>query len=231
MEKCRKLVIVRHGNTFRAGETPTRVGARTDLPLVVEERARSAGRYLREKGIVIDKVISAPLKRTLETANYILEEMNVDLPIIQDLRLKEIDYGPDENMVEDHVIKRLGSLYLEKEGMDRKDLTEDRIVERGLSVIAQWNEKAVVPLGWNVDVEKLISGWQDLAASIPDGETWLLVSSNGVMRFSPYILGNYEDFCATHDIKVPTGGVCIFDCVGDHWRCTDWGIKAYKLFK
>ena len=38
--------------------------------------------------------------------------------------------GPDENMVEDHVIKRLGSLYLEKEGMDRKDLTEDRIVER-----------------------------------------------------------------------------------------------------
>ena len=100
MEKCRKLVIVRHGNTFRAGETPTRVGARTDLPLVEEERARSAGRYLREKGIVIDKVISAPLKRTLETANYILEEMNVDLPIIQDLRLKEIDYGPDENMVE-----------------------------------------------------------------------------------------------------------------------------------
>lgn len=47
--------------------------------------------------------------------------------------------------------------------MDRKDLTEDRIVERGLSVIAQWNEKAVVPVGWNVDVEKLISGWQDLA--------------------------------------------------------------------
>ena len=149
-------MIVRHGNTFRAGETPTRVGARTDLPLVEEERARSAGRYLREKGIVIDKVISAPLKRTLETANYILEEMNVDLPIIQDLRLKEIDYGPDENMVEDHVIKRLGSLYLEKEGMDRKDLTEDRIVERGLSVIAQWNEKAVVPLGWNVDVEKTV---------------------------------------------------------------------------
>ena len=71
-------MIVRHGNTFRAGETPTRVGARTDLPLVEEERARSAGRYLREKGIVIDKVISAPLKRTLETANYILEEMNVD---------------------------------------------------------------------------------------------------------------------------------------------------------
>ena len=62
MEKCRKLVIVRHGNTFRAGETPTRVGARTDLPLVEEERARSSGRYLREKGIVIDKVICLSFK-------------------------------------------------------------------------------------------------------------------------------------------------------------------------
>lgn len=62
MEKCRKLVIVRHGNTFRAGETPTRVGARTDLPLVEEERARSAGRYLREKGIVIRQGDFGPLK-------------------------------------------------------------------------------------------------------------------------------------------------------------------------
>lgn len=75
-------MIVRHGNnSFVRERLQTRVGARTDLPLVEEERARSAGRYLREKGIVIDKVISAPLKRTLETANYILEEMNVDLPI------------------------------------------------------------------------------------------------------------------------------------------------------
>lgn len=128
MEKCRKLVIVRHGNTFRAGETPTRVGARTDLPLVEEERARSAGRYLREKGIVIDKVISAPLKRTLETANYILEEMNVDLPIIQDLRLKEIDYGPDENMVEDHVIKTFGISLFRKggNGAERPNRRSDR---------------------------------------------------------------------------------------------------------
>lgn len=44
MEKCRKLVIVRHGNTFRAGETPTRVGARTEFASwVEEERARICG--------------------------------------------------------------------------------------------------------------------------------------------------------------------------------------------
>ena len=28
-----QLLIVRHGNTFETGETPRRVGLRTDLPL------------------------------------------------------------------------------------------------------------------------------------------------------------------------------------------------------
>ena len=40
--------------------------------------------------------------------------------------------------------------------------------------------------------------------------TWLQVSSNGTIRFAPYITGDYAGFCATHDIKVATGGVCIF---------------------
>ena len=53
--------------------------------------------------------------------------MNVDLPIIQDLRLKEIDYGPDENMVEDHVIKRLGSLFRKgRNGPERPNGRSDR---------------------------------------------------------------------------------------------------------
>ena len=39
-----------------------------------------------------------------------------NLPIIQDLRLKEIDYGPDENMVEDHVIKPFGISSIRKGG-------------------------------------------------------------------------------------------------------------------
>ena len=47
----KRLIIARHGNTFRPGETPTRVGAGTDLPLVEETRARSIGRYLKDKGL------------------------------------------------------------------------------------------------------------------------------------------------------------------------------------
>ncbi|MGA3882329.1 histidine phosphatase family protein, partial [Bacillus pumilus] len=35
------FVIVRHGNTFAAGEPPRRIGARTDLPLTAQGQAQA----------------------------------------------------------------------------------------------------------------------------------------------------------------------------------------------
>ena len=55
----KRLIIARHGNTFRKDETPTRVGAGTDLPLVEEERARGIGKYLKAKGLIPTKVFAA----------------------------------------------------------------------------------------------------------------------------------------------------------------------------
>ena len=62
-----------------------------------------------------------------------------------------------------------------------------------------------------------------------DGETVLCVSSNGTIRFAPHITGDYAGFCAEHDIKVATGGVCIFTSEdGTTWSCKEWGVKAFK---
>ena len=36
-----RLIIARHGNTFDAGDIPTRVGRRTDLPLVASGEAQA----------------------------------------------------------------------------------------------------------------------------------------------------------------------------------------------
>ena len=41
-----RIIIARHGNTFTKEQTPTRVGCRTDLPLVEEERGTNVGLYL-----------------------------------------------------------------------------------------------------------------------------------------------------------------------------------------
>jgi probable phosphoglycerate mutase len=41
-----RIIIARHGNTFTKDQTPLRVGARTDLPLVETERGTNIGKYI-----------------------------------------------------------------------------------------------------------------------------------------------------------------------------------------
>ena len=220
------LIIARHGNTFRPGETPTRVGAHTDLPLVEEERARGIGRYLRMKGLAPTRILAAPLQRTLNTARLAAEELGNPCPVQADARFTEVDYGPDENKTEPEVMARLGRVAA---GEGAAALSPEEWEALGAQAIELWNTQAIVPDGWQVDVPAIITAWQQLAAEVAEGETLLCVSSNGVIRFAPHITGDYAAFCAEHDIKVPTGGVCIFTCGEDGvWRCTEWGVKAFK---
>lgn len=220
------LIIARHGNTFRPGETPTRVGAHTDLPLVEEERARGIGRYLGRLGLVPGRILAAPLQRTMRTAELAADELGNPCPVQADARFTEVDYGPDENKTEPEVMARLGRVAA---GETAADLTPEALEELGAQAIELWNSQAAVPAGWQVDVPGIIRSWQQLADEVAEGETLLCVSSNGVIRFAPHITGDYAAFCAEHDIKVPTGGVCIFTCGEDGaWRCTEWGVKAFK---
>ena len=92
-----------------------------------------------------------------------------------------------------------------------------------------WNAKAVVPQGWKVDPDKIVAAWKSFADSVADGETVLLVSSNGIIRFAPHLTGDYDAFCQTHDIKVATGGVCVFENDGSGWTCSEWNVKAFKF--
>ncbi len=223
------LIIARHGNTFRKGETPTRVGSHTDLELVEEERGRGIGLYLQKLGLIPTRILAAPLKRTMGTAALAAEELGSPCPVQPDARFIEVDYGPDENKTEDAVMLRLGRLSCKAEGGCPCNYTVEEVMERGQAVIDLWNSKAIVPEGWKVDVEQICRNWQELAQEVQEGETLLCVSSNGTIRFAPCITGDYEGFCAQHDIKVATGGVCIFTSEdGAHWTCREWGVKAFK---
>ena len=219
------LIIARHGNTFRPGETPTRVGAHTDLPLVEEERARGIGRYLKSKGLVPSRILAAPLQRTRRTAELAAEELGNPCAVQPDARFTEVDYGPDENKTEPEVMARLGRVAA---GEKAASLSAEELEALGAQAIELWNAQAIVPADWQVDVPGIIRSWEQLAAEVAEGEVLLCVSSNGVIRFAPHITGDYAGFCAEHDIKVPTGGVCIFTCEGGVWSCTEWGVKAFK---
>lgn len=202
-----RIIIARHGNTFTKEQTPLRVGARTDLPLVETERGANIGKYLKMRGLIPSVVFAAPLKRTTETARLAIAALDKDIPLKSDDRFTEIDYGPDEAKTEDEVIARIGS-----------------------DAIEAWNKEAIVPEGWNVCVADIVRAWEELGKEAErdyKNKTVMVVSSNGIIRFAPYLTGDFKKFTEENDIKVGTGGVCVLEKDDDekYWTVKEWGTK------
>lgn len=207
-----RLIIARHGNTFGPLDTPTRVGARTDLPLVPsgEAQARTIGAYLHQHHIQPDVVFASPLKRSYDTARLALETLGRELPIMVDAMFDEIDYGPDENRTEAEVIARIGRQALE-----------------------DWNESAKVPDGWRVKPEAIIRNWLTFGERCRQafaGKTILVVTSNGIARFAPYLTGDFDAFTRAYKLKIATGALCIFRIQDGRWVVEQWNVKPQEPF-
>lgn len=156
-----RLLIVRHGDTFAPGQPPRRIGARTDPPLVESGRAqaRALGRFFSAQALAFDRVLAAPLARTIETAALILGGQRHDAIEPADW-LAEIDHGPDEGCPEAEVTARIGA-----------------------AALAAWDRDATPPPGWIVERERRIADWRGAFADLRG--TVLIVTSNGAARFAP----------------------------------------------
>lgn len=228
-----RIIIARHGNTFAKGETPTRVGGKTDLELVENERGLKVGEFLKNQRFIPAVVFAAPLRRTMQTAKLAIEALGIHQEVVLDESFREIDYGLDENKTEDVVVKRLGELYLAREGEDVSSLSLEVINLRGEQVIEDWNSKAIVPDGWKVSPDDMINTWLSWGKKAHEkylGKNVLIVSSNGIIRFAPYLTGDFSGFASGNDLKVGTGNICIFE-KEEHepnWKCVLWNHNPRK---
>ena len=194
-----RLFIVRHGNTFDKGDTVTRVGGRTDLPLSVSGRAQAEalGRHFASTPFASAR--SGPLKRTRETA-YAILATQADAPeLATDLFLREIDYGPDENRPEDEVVARIGKPALEA-----------------------WEHSSVVPPGWRVDPDALIGNWQETFHELANQPgNHLIVTSNGIARFALNAAGAQRA-----DAKLGTAAWGVIVVEGGEARVEAWNVRV-----
>ncbi len=194
------LYIVRHGNTFDSHDIVTRVGGKTDIPLSKSGRIQASALSVFFKNISLDECYASPLKRTMQTAEAICSIKPIDIKSAEFLR--EIDYGPDENKPEQDVVRRIGSQSL-----------------------SDWDEKSIIPNGWNVDPNFYKQAWKDFCSSIAVSSS-LVVTSNGVARFlldalalndSPVLKGNTR--------KLKTGSVGKLVKRNDVWELEYWGQR------
>lgn len=200
------LIIARHGNTFDPDQAPTRVGGRTDLPLVEKgrEQAQKLGAWLKEHNFIPEITYCSNLQRTKETAEIAIKELNYSQPAFPLEIFNEVDYGPDENQTEDKVIERIGA-----------------------DAIKKWDEEAIVPDGWNFNSDECIQNWKNFADHIlkDDQDTILVVTSNGIARFAPHLTGNFEDFKKNHSLKLSTGALGLLKFEDNQWHIVDWNVK------
>ncbi|MGQ3891119.1 histidine phosphatase family protein [Legionella sp. CNM-4043-24] len=203
-----RLIIARHGNTFAPGDVVRRVGC-TDLPLVESglQQGFKLGCWLKENRLIPDYIVTSRLQRTIQTAEQAQRAMGTSLPMQPLAAFNEIDYGPDENQPEEDVIKRLGA-----------------------EALKRWEEEAIIPDGWRISPQTIIQTWFDFAEQLKQnhaGQTVLVVTSNGIARFAPYLTGDFKAFATTHRIKIATGGVCLFEGrqADSSWECLEWNVK------
>ena len=200
-----RIVICRHGNTFDKGDTVTRVGARTDLPLSSSGQAQA--KALREvfspdaSDYNFTKAYCSKLMRTRQTAEAILQAgHSAQSPETLEF-LTEIDYGPDENMSEEAVITRIGA-----------------------EAIEAWDQDARVPDGWQVDSKGLINNWRSFIQKHAESdEDILAVTSNGIARFVLQAIPPSE---IAKDIKLKTGAFGILICQPEAISLQSWNQRA-----
>jgi probable phosphoglycerate mutase len=205
-----RVILARHGNTFRPEDTPVMVGARSDLPLVEKGllQAGILGDALAQSGLHLTKVTSGPLQRTRQTAEIVAQKLSLSLADIHiDPRLTEIDFGAWEGKTSAEILA---------------------ICEKG--ELEAWDKKSIYPPSphWHPSEAQLVANTKLLLTEAQNG-TSLIVTSNGILRFFAQIATNAPEF---PDRKVATGHICVMDKnADDTWHIIHWNQSPSVLFQ
>ena len=182
------LILARHGNTFGPGDTPVWVGAKEDLDLVEKglEQSRAIGRALSRAGVIPDRVIAGPLKRTRIGAELATEHCGFSGEIEIEERLKEIDYGVWGGRSDAEISETWGE-----------------------AAIHDWRERSIPPAGagWTPTPDQLATN----ARAVLDTATRdrsadmavLIITSNGILRYFHTLLAGAS--APPEESKVKTG--------------------------
>ncbi|MCV0428122.1 MAG: histidine phosphatase family protein [Roseibium sp.] len=206
------LILARHGNTFGPGDTPVWGGAHEDLPLVESglEQSREIGRAIRDAGLVLDRILAGPLKRTRTGARLAAEKCGFAGEVEIDERLKEIDYGVWGGKTDGEVAEQWNQ-----------------------GTIDAWRERSIPPegAGWSPSPATIQADVRAVLASVTrnlsQDNKVLIVTSNGILRYFHKLLA--EDGAAQGSTNVKTGHMCAFNVTRAEATLSVWNADASEF--
>jgi broad specificity phosphatase PhoE len=142
------VLLTRHGHTDRS-DPEQYLGQHVGAMLSARGRHDAGGLAERLEGVTVDRIISSPLSRALETAQIIADRVGASVE--SDARLTELDYGDWEGLTVEEIDRRFPG---ERELYDA-DPSIHRVGggENGLQVAARVGDFIETLVGWWEDAD------------------------------------------------------------------------------
>ena len=206
--KSGRLILARHGNTFESDQTPTYVGAASDLPLTKtgQDQARKLAQEIKKFGLPTS-IFSGPLKRHKEMASIVATEIGFDVDQIEvSNALNEIHYGSWEG------------------------LTQEQIEAKWQEEFSAWSERGVWPEQiFNLKQKEFfepVKGWvSEVFRIVSSGSNAIAITSNGTLRYINAVICGEDVLTQPKKVKVGTGNYCVCTCDLDTFLIEMWNVK------
>jgi 2,3-bisphosphoglycerate-dependent phosphoglycerate mutase len=212
-----KLVLVRHGKSVWNKEN--RFTGWTDVALSDEgiNEAIQAGKKLYDAGFNFDIVYTSVLKRAIDTANLILNEMHDnDLIIKRSYKLNERHYGALQGLNKQETIEKVGEeqVKLWRRGFVKPpEITMDDPRFPGNDPLYRDIDKSLLPLSESLKetIERVVSYYEEeIKPNILDKKSVMIVAHGNTLRG----LVKYLEKLSDEDImnfEIPTGKPLIYE--------------------
>ena len=212
-----KLVLVRHGESVWNLEN--KFTGWTDVGLSIKgiEEAIEAGKILREKGFIFDIAYTSVLKRANDTLDYILKEMNLNIPIYYSYKLNERHYGALQGLNKDETRKKYGEeqVKLWRRSVDTRppalDISDSRYP--GNDPKYKNLPKEELPLTENLidTINRVISYWNsDIKPNLLNGKKIIIVAHGNSLRGLIKYLDNLSDE-EVMNLEIETGNPICYE--------------------
>ena len=212
-----KLVLVRHGKSVWNKENKFTGWTNVELAPEGIEEAKEAGKKLYENGFNFDIVYTSVLKRAIDTANLIINELNdSDLIIKRSYKLNERHYGALQGLNKDETKVKYGEeqVKLWRRGFELPPkLTMDDPRFPGNDPLYKDIDKSLLPLSESLKetIERVSEYYEEeIKKELLNGKNIMIVAHGNSLRG----LVKYIEKLSDEDVinlEIPTGKPLVYE--------------------